>query len=115
MASSRSRIWSTAVPLRGTVQQLLVDEVEQLTADPVHGREHEGLGQRDPHVHAPDARALLIVGLVVRAQQQAVEPDLALGDRRELVLVQILDRVLDGENVERPRLVDTIDDGGEGR
>jgi len=40
----------------------------------------------------------------------AVESDFTLRHGRGLVIVHVLNRVLDGEDVERPRLVDLVDD-----
>ena len=55
-------------------RELGAQDVEQADADPVHRREHVRLRQRDAHVHAPDARAQLVVGLVVGAEQHLVHP-----------------------------------------
>ena len=56
------------------VGDLAADDVEQADADPIHRREHVLLGQRDADVHPPDARAQLVVVLVVRAEQHLVHP-----------------------------------------
>ena len=83
--------------------------VEQVDPDPVHGREHEPLRQRDPDVHAPDARAQLVVGLVVGAEQQQVDP----ADQR---LLEALDlRAAAGDGRARLRMgldgvVEVVDD-----
>ena len=63
-------------PLRRgrVVAQPLAHHVQQVHADAVQGREHERLRQRDAHMHAPDPRAQLVIRLVVRAQQQDVQP-----------------------------------------
>ena len=44
----------------------------------------------------------------------AVGPDLSLRDGGEAVLVDVLDGVLDGQDVHRTRLVDAVDDRGQG-
>ena len=50
------------------------DDVERPHANAVHRREHELLRQRDAHVDAADAGAQLEVRLVVRPEQQLVDP-----------------------------------------
>ena len=42
------------------------------------------------------------------AEAVGVEPDLALVDGGEVVLVEVLDRVLDGDDVARPHVVDVV-------
>ena len=48
-------------------------------------------------------------------ERVGVVADLALADRRVLVRVHVLHRVLDGEDVAAPVLVDVVDHRGEGR
>jgi hypothetical protein len=59
---------------RRVTAQLVADDVQQAQPDAVHGREHERLREPDLDVDASDAGAPLIVGLVVRAQQQPPQP-----------------------------------------
>ncbi len=56
------------------VDQPVAQDVEEVDADAIHGREHECLGEVDADVDPPDARPELVVGLVVRAEQHDSEP-----------------------------------------
>ena len=88
--------------------------------------EHEvaGLGDRERGLdrlgvaHLADEQD---VGVLPEGRSQrplervAVDADLALVDRRPLVAVHVLDRVLDGDDVARVALVDLVDHRGERR
>ena len=90
----------------------------------VQGREDQvtRLGQRQRQLDGLEVAHLTHeedVGVLPQGRAQrtleggAVGPHLSLGHGREAVLVDVLDRVLDGEDVHRPRLVDAVDDGGQ--
>ena len=49
-----------------------------------------------------------------RGERFGVGADLALRDDRQVLLEQVLDRVLDGDDVGAPLLVDVVDDGRQG-
>ncbi len=94
--------------------------------DRVERRHHEvtGLGGLDrganrlgvAHLTDQDHVGVLAKGRAERSQEVVgVVADLALVDRRDLVLVQDLDRVLDRHDVDRLRLVDVLDHRGERR
>ena len=90
----------------------------------VQGRENQvaGLGQGQRELNGLEVAHLTDqqdVGVFAQGGAQrpleggTVEADLALVDRREPVVVHVLDGILDGEDVERARRVDAGDDGGE--
>ena len=64
-------MWSSAGAI---ARERCAQDGRGLDPDAVHGREHVRLRQLDADVDAPDARAPLEVGLVVRAEQELVEP-----------------------------------------
>ena len=71
-------------------------------------------GKRDAHVHAPDARAQLVVRLVVRAEQQQVQP----ADQGLLQPFDLGGAARDGGarlRVSFDRGVEVVDDRDEGR
>ena len=83
-----------------------------------------GLGQRQRKLNGLEVAHLADeenVGVLPEGRAQrplerrAVDADLALVDGGELVVVHVLDRILDREDVERPSLVDASDDGGQSR
>ena len=94
--------------------------------DRVQGRHHEVAGLRglDRGAHGLGVTHLTDqdhVGVLAQGRAQGDEEvhrvvaDLALVDRRHLVLVQDLDRVLDRHDVHGLGLVDVVDHGGERR
>ena len=97
------------------------DAVDRLdSVERVQGRHHEvarlGRVQRGvdgllvTHLaHEDDIRILPEGGAQGLREAVRVEPDLALVDHRAPILVQELDRILDGENVSRTGAIDVID------
>ena len=91
----------------------------------VQGGEHEvtGLRQGEGELNRLEVAHLAHqedVGVLAQCRPEgtleggAVGPDLSLRDGGEAVLVHVLDRVLDGQDVHRTRLVDAGDDRGQG-
>ena len=94
--------------------QTLAHDVQQPDADAVHRGEHELLGQGDPDVDPADARAHLVVGLVVRAEHHRVEP----ADERLLEALDLSLPAGDGGARARVRfdgVVEVVDDRAEER
>ena len=95
----------------GIVRQLLACDFDQVHADAVHGRQHVRLGQVDPDMDPSDARALLEIGLVVRAQEQLVHP----GDQCLLEAIDLGGAARDGRagpGVALDGRVKVVDDPG---
>jgi hypothetical protein len=87
------------------------DGLDQPRPDDVHGHEHVALREPDADVSTADARALLIVAVVVRAREEPHQPR-----AQQLLLTRDLRLVLE----DRARLrvgvdghVESVDDGVE--
>ena len=99
-----------SIGLRGVVGvQRREDEVARLG----HG---EGDLDRVDVAHLADEQDVGVLaegGAKCAVERGAVEADLALADRGRLVVVDVLDRVFDREDVTSAILVDLVDDRGE--